>query len=107
MDEKAERSQMTNPGDINRTFADAEDEFMRAHREMLQDPRNDVESLDRAGCGPRVTNLARLAIGANTEGRSAAEWRSRITDDLGAEVEPFLDQAEECMRVSGLWPWPS
>jgi hypothetical protein len=96
---------MSIPEGSGRTLAAAEDAFMRAHHEMLEDPRNDVEYLDRAGCGPRVINLARLALGAYSQGRTPAEWRAWITDALGSEAEPFLDTAEECMRVSGLWPW--
>jgi hypothetical protein len=94
-------------GDGGKAFAEAEDEFMRAQHEVLADPRNDVEYLDRAGCGPRVTNLARLAIGAASDGLAAEAWRSWIMGALGVEAEPYLDTAESCMRTSGLWPWPT
>ena len=98
---------MMDSGADHKTFADAEAEFMRAHHDVLEDARNDVEYLDRAGCSPRVTNLARLAIGAASDGLTSGEWRTWITDALGAEAEPVLDEAEKCMRVRGLWPWPN
>lgn len=62
------RWQMADAGVGGEDFNDLRSEFMRAHHGMLVDPRNDVEALDRAGCGPRVTDLARLAIAVSTDG---------------------------------------
>ncbi len=88
-------------------FDERRNEFMRVHHTMLMDPRNDVEALDRAGCAPQVTDLARLAIAVSAEGRSADSWRAWISAALGPETAPHLEQAEACMRESGLWPWAS
>lgn len=76
---------MAGAGVSGEDFNDLRGKFMGAHHGMLGDPRNDVEALDRAGCGPRVTDLARLAIAVCADGRSAEGWhmdqrraRSRI-----------------------------
>lgn len=98
---------MTDGGGDGRGSDDPQDEFMRAHHAMLVDPRNDVEALDRAGCGVRVTDLARLAIAVSAESRSAEYWRTWISEALGPESRPHLEEAEACMRASGLWPWPT
>lgn len=96
---------MADAGVGGEDFNDLRSEFMRAHHGMLVDPRNDVEALDRAGCGPRVTDLARLAIAVSTDGRSAEGWRTWISEELGPQSLPHLEEAEACMRESGLWPW--
>ncbi len=38
---------------------------------------------------------------------SADAWRSTILEGIGPEAGPLLESAENCMRESGLWPWPS
>lgn len=96
---------MTDAGSGREDFNDVRDEFMRTHHDMLVDPRNDVEALDRAGCGPRVTDLARLAIAVSADGRSAEDWRTWIREALGPPSLPHLETAEACMRENGLWPW--
>ncbi len=54
---------------------------------------------------PRVKALAVRAADAAGRGVSADRWRR----DLLAEhpdVSALVDEAEECMRGAGLWPWP-
>lgn len=82
-------------------------DLLHAHQEVLDDPRNSVERLDGAGCSPYITDLARLAIGADAEGLTAEAWKAWIVEGLGAEASPLLDSAEGCMRANGLWPWPT
>ncbi len=81
--------------------------LLLAHEETLGDPRNSPEGLDRAACPPHRKHLAILAAGASAEGLSADDWRGWVLDGVGPEAQPLLDSAEECMRASGLWPWPS
>lgn len=56
------------------------------HHEELDDPRNEAEGLDR---------------------KSAEEWRTWVLTDAGGHAAALLESAEECMRASGLWPWPT
>jgi hypothetical protein len=82
-------------------------ESLTALREdLLVDPRNEVEGLDRASCPPHVKHLAVLAVGASSEGMSAEKWRTWVTDSAGEKVVPLLAEAELCMKDSGIWPWP-
>lgn len=81
--------------------------LMHKHHEVLEDPCNGVEGLEGASCGPYVKSLARLAIGAASQGLSAKDWRRWVVDGLGPDAGPLLDSAEGCMRASGLWPWPT
>jgi hypothetical protein len=74
--------------------------------DLLVDPRNEVEGLDRASCPPHVKHLAVLAVGASSEGMSADQWRAWVTGGAGEMVVPLLAEAETCMKDSGLWPWP-
>lgn len=58
-----------------------------------------------ASCDPHVMALVVRAVHACDRGFSAAKWRS----DLLAEhpgASALLAEAEDCMRSSGLWPWP-
>lgn len=64
-----------------------------------------AEWLEGASCGPHVKALAVRAAQAASQGVSAAVWRR----DLLAEhpdASALAAEAEECMRGSGLWPWP-
>jgi hypothetical protein len=81
--------------------------LLATHEEALADPRNSVEGLDFTSCPPHRQHLATLAAGAAAEGMSADAWRSAILEGLGPEAGPLLESAENCMRESGLWPWPS
>lgn len=64
-----------------------------------------AEGLDGAACSPAITYLAKIAIGAAARGCSRDGWRTQVTVARGPECTPQLDEAEECMRHSGLWPW--
>jgi len=64
-----------------------------------------VASLEDASCDPHVKALVVRAVQASEQGFSPARWRS----DLLAEhpgASALLAEAEQCMRSSGLWPWP-
>jgi hypothetical protein len=74
--------------------------------DLLVDPRNEVEGLDRASCPPHVKHLAVLAVGASSEGKSSEQWRQWVTQGVGPDVVPLLRTAELCMKDSGIWPWP-
>lgn len=77
------------------------------HHEELDDPRNEAEGLDRASCPPHVKHLAQLAAGASLGRKSAEEWRTWVLADAGDHAAALIESAEECMRASGLWPWPT
>ncbi len=74
--------------------------------DLLADPRNEVEGLDRAACPPHIKHLAALAVGYSAEGHDAEEWRHWVVDGAGQQVAPLLHTAELCMKDSGIWPWP-
>lgn len=64
------------------------------------------EGLDHASCSPAVKYMAEVGIGAAARGCSQEGWRREVTKTLDPEAaEHQLDEAEECMRHSGLWPW--
>jgi hypothetical protein len=65
-----------------------------------------VEGLDRAACSPRITYLAQIGIGAAARGCSREGWREEASQIAELYTVEELDQAEWCMRNSGLWPWP-
>ena len=75
------------------------------HSEDLADPRNQVEGLDRAACGPHLKHLAELAATAAAGGASARDWRGDVLAQVGPSAAGPLDSAEICMRQAGLWPW--
>lgn len=64
-----------------------------------------VERLEEASCGPRVKALMVDAVHASERGIDPLGWREEVLARYGAEVHTLLDEAEECMRESGLWPW--
>ncbi len=64
-----------------------------------------VERLEEASCGPRVKALMVDAVHARERGMSPAAWRAEALGRYGDEVRTLVDEAEECMRDSGLWPW--
>lgn len=64
-----------------------------------------VEGMDRASCSPAVLYLAKVGIGAAARGCSAEGWRTEVAKTKGPEGVREIDEAEECMRYSGLWPW--
>lgn len=73
--------------------------------EALADPRNQVEGLDQAACGPHLKHLAELAAAAAAGGASARDWRGDVLAQVGPSAAGPLDSAEICMRQAGLWPW--
>lgn len=93
--------------EVQRALNQAKGALMHKHHELLEDPRNGAEGLEGAACGPYIKGLARLAIGAATQGLTAEDWRTWVVDGLGPEAGPLLNSAEGCMRASGLWPWPT
>ena len=64
--------------------------------EALTDPRDRVDGLDRATCGPHLKHLAELAAAAG--GASATGWRSDVLTQAGPSATGPLDSAETCMR---------
>lgn len=64
-----------------------------------------VEGLDRASCSPNIKYLAEIGMGAAARGCSREGWRVQVTKTQGLNATRELDEAEECMRHSGLWPW--
>lgn len=87
---------------------DAEEGLLAAHGDLVHSPSSEVEGLDRAACAGHITDLARLAMGASSQGVGAEQWRTWVREALGNERgELVLTAAEGCMRANGLWPWPS
>ncbi len=64
-----------------------------------------AEALDGAACGPHVKYLAKVGIGAAARGCSQQGWRTEVSKAKGSDASAELDEAEKCMRESGLWPW--
>jgi hypothetical protein len=61
------------------------------------------EGFDYTCCVPRALTLAGLAVALASDGVGSDTWRA---DAVAHGVEPAaLDQAESCMRTSGIWPW--
>ena len=88
-------------------LADVREALAAAYSEILTDPRYQTEGLDRAACGPHVKHLAELAAATATAGDSAARWRTDMLTTAGPTAARALDEAETCMRRTGLWPWSS
>ena len=64
------------------------------------------EGLDHASCSPKVKYFAEVGMGAAARGCSRDGWRTEIAKTLDAsDADRQLEEAEECMRHSGLWPW--
>lgn len=80
--------------------------LQNAHHEMLEGSTYAAEGLELASCPPHRKHLAQLAAGAAAAGMDAQTWRSWIVQGIGPEAQPLVESAEECMRASGLWPWP-
>lgn len=90
-----------------RTESD-EKAFQLATAELDQLARNaggGAEGLDRASCSPDALYFAQIGVGAASRGCSADGWRAEILKIHGPEILPKIEEAEECMRHSGLWPW--
>ena len=61
--------------------------------------------LEGASRGPHVKAVAILAVDAAARGVSAAQWRHDLLVEH-PDASEFLAEAEEYIRVDGLWPWP-
>ncbi len=90
--------------------SDIDEEAVRAAIEDLKgladSASGGVEGLERAACSPKVKYLAEIGIGAAARGCSREGWREEVAHVAGLYTIAELDEAEECMRHSGLWPWP-
>ena len=64
-----------------------------------------VEWLEGASCGQHVKALAVRAVHAASQSVSAGQWRRDLLTEH-PDASALLAEAEECMRGSGLWPWP-
>lgn len=89
------------PGMDEHAFAQA----LVALADLADDALGGVEGLDRASCSPNIKYLARIGMGAAARGCSQDGWRVQVAITQGLDAARELDQAEECMRHSGLWPW--
>lgn len=90
-----------------RALLDVEGNLLSAHGDLMHSPAVEVEGLDRAACSTHISSLARLAMGASSEGVGAEQWRTWVREALGEDRgEAVLRAAEHCMRSNGLWPWP-
>lgn len=74
--------------------------------QLAQNAGGGAEGLDRASCSPEALYLAQVGVGAASRGCSAEGWRTEILKAHGPEILRKIDEAEECMRHAGLWPWP-
>lgn len=91
----------TGPGKDEQAFALA----IAALADLADDAMGGVEGLDRASCSPNIKYLAQIGMGAAARGCSQEGWRAQVALTQGLDATRELDQAEECMRLSGLWPW--
>ncbi len=64
-----------------------------------------VAWLEDASCDPHVKALVVRAVHASERGLSAGRWRIELLAEH-PEASALLAEAEQCMRSSGLWPWP-
>lgn len=87
------------------TDAKAVEEAVSELDDLAANALGGAEGLDRASCSPVVTYLAQIGIGAYSRGCSSAGWRMEVAKIRGADAARELDEAEKCMRKSGLWPW--
>lgn len=78
---------------------------LRDLEDLADSPAGGVEGLDRAACSPKVTYLAQIGIGAAARGCTREGWRREVSQDARLFTVDELDEAEACMRESGLWPW--
>lgn len=75
------------------------------HEQTIDEPL--PEWLDGAACGPAVKHLAHIAMHTAEAHGSEAQWRQWIHTRVPAVSDTLIDEAEECMRSAGLWPWRS
>jgi hypothetical protein len=63
------------------------------------------EWLEGAACGPAAKHLAHLALHTAEAGGTEDDWRAWVHKHVPEVSEPLLDEAADCMRTAGLWPW--
>jgi hypothetical protein len=73
------------------------------HAEVVDEPL--PEWLEAAACGPAVKHLAHLAMHTAGAHDTEAEWRQWVRIRAPEVTDKLIDEAEECMRGAGLWPW--
>lgn len=54
---------------------------------------------------PAVKHLAHLAMQTAAAHGSEAEWRQWIRMRVPEVTDRLINEAEECVRRAGLWPW--
>lgn len=64
-----------------------------------------VKGLEGAACSPAAKRLAAEAISIASRGGSPEEWRTAAEGERQGQAAALLEEAEECMRTSGIWPW--
>lgn len=92
-------------GERTQTDAQAVQEAVQDLDDLAANACGGAEGLDRASCSPVITYLAQIGIGASARGCSSAGWRVEVSKIRGPNAAHELDEAEKCMRASGLWPW--
>lgn len=73
------------------------------HAQVVDEPL--PEWLEAAACGPAVKHLAHLAMQTAAAHGSEAEWRQWIRMRVPEVTDRLINEAEECVRRAGLWPW--
>ncbi len=101
---------MTKQTTSNPVKADAEDDARAFHEAAaeLDDLAGSAAAAEIFGgvaCPPVPIYLAQVGMSAAIRGCSAEGWRAEVSKIRGPEAAEQLDQAEACMRESGLWPW--
>lgn len=101
---------MTKQTTSNSVSAEAEGDaraFHEAAAELddLADSVAGAEIFGGLACPHAVIYLAQVGMGAANRGCSAEGWRTEVAKLRGPEARQQLDEAEGCMRKSGLWPW--
>lgn len=84
-----------------RAFRQAVEEL----EELADSAFGGAEALDGAACAPQIKYLAKVGIGAAARGCSKEGWRTEVCKAWGPDAGAELDEAEQCMRQAGLWPW--
>ncbi len=79
--------------------------LQQVHAEVVDEPL--PEWLEAAACGPAVKHLAHLAMHTAEAHGSEAEWRQWVRMRAPEVTDKLVDEAEDCMRGAGLWPWRS
>lgn len=75
------------------------------HARVIDEPL--PEWLEGAACGPAVKHLAHLAMHTADAHGTEAAWRQWVHANAPEVSNKLIDEAEECMRGAGLWPWHS